>query len=83
VFMRVNVADLVNRVSEADDDSDGATLFIKCRCLASNPYRQKVRQWEAEAQAVLGDPQVLRRLFEASGLLSWCSEEERVAVCRS
>jgi ribosomal protein S18 acetylase RimI-like enzyme len=83
VFMRVNVADLVNRVSEADDDSDGATLFIKCRCLASNPYRGKVRQWEAAAQALFADPQVLRRLFEASGLLSRCSQEEREAVCQS
>ncbi len=84
VAMRVNIADLVNRAAEADDDSDGATLFIKCRCLASNPYREKVRQWEAAAQAVFADPQGLRRLFvEASGLLRRCSEEEREAVCRS
>jgi ribosomal protein S18 acetylase RimI-like enzyme len=84
VLMRVNVADLVNRASEADDDSDGATLFIKCRCLASNPYREKVRQWEAEAQDVFADPEGLRRLFvEAGGLLSRCSEEDREAVCQS
>jgi ribosomal protein S18 acetylase RimI-like enzyme len=84
VLMRANVTDMVDRASEADDDSDGATLFIKCRCLASNPYRDKVRQWEAEAQAVFADPEGLCRLFvEASGLLSRCSEEEREAVCQS
>ena len=84
VLMRANVTDLVGRAFEADDDSDGATLFIKCRCLASNPYREKVRQWDDEAQAVFGDPEGLRRLFvEASGLLGRCSEEEREAVCQS
>jgi ribosomal protein S18 acetylase RimI-like enzyme len=84
VLMRANVIDLVDRASAADDDSDGATLFIKCRCLASNPYREKIRQWDAEAQAVFADPEGLRRLFvEASGLLSRCSEEEREAVCQS
>ena len=84
VLMRANVADLVDRASEADDDSDGATLFIKCRCLACNPYREKVRQWDAEAQGVFADPKGLRRLFvEASGLLSQCSAEEREAVCES
>jgi ribosomal protein S18 acetylase RimI-like enzyme len=84
VLMRVNVTDLVDRACEADDDSDGATLFIKCRCLASNPYREKVRQWDAEAQGVFADPEGLRRLFvEASGLLGRCSVEEREAVCES
>jgi len=84
VVMRVNVAGLIARAVDANDDSDEATIFVKCRCVASNPYREKVRQWEAEAQAVFADPQGLRRLFvEASGLLSQCSEEEREAICRS
>jgi ribosomal protein S18 acetylase RimI-like enzyme len=84
VLMRASVADLLDRAAEADDDSDGATLFIKCRCLASNPYREKVRQWDGEAQDIFADPAGLHRLFvEASGLLGRCSEAERDAVCQS
>ena len=52
VVMRVNVAGLLARAVDANDDSDEATIFIKCRCLASNPYREKVPQWESEAAQV-------------------------------
>lgn len=83
VVMRVNVAGLLARAVDANDDSEEATIFIKCRCLASNPYREKVRQWEAEAAQVFEDAEALRTLFvEKSGLLVECSDEEREAIRR-
>ena len=83
VVMRVNVAELIGRAAAANDDSEEATIFIKCRCLASNPYREKVRQWEAEAAEVFEDAEALRTLFvEKSGLLLECSDEEREAIRR-
>jgi len=83
VVMRVNVAGLIARAVDANDDSDEATIFIKCRCLVGNPYREKVRQWQAEAAEVFEDAEALRRLFvEESGLLTQCSDEEREAIRR-
>ena len=83
VVMRVSVAGLLARAVDANDDSDEATIFIKCRCLAGNPYREKVQQWQAEAAEVFEDAEALRRLFvEESGLLTQCSHEEREAIRR-
>lgn len=83
VVMRVNIAALIGRAAGANDDSDAATIFIKSRCLSGNPYREKVRQWQAEAAEVFEDAEALRRLFvEKSGLLVECSDQEREVIRR-
>ncbi len=81
VVMRVNVAELIARAEQANDDSDSATLFIKIRCLVSNPYRKQVKAWDAEARTLFDDQSALRRLFvEDSGLIPGCTRPEREAI---
>jgi len=77
VVMRVNVSDLLERTAQAGEDSDDALLFIKCRCVAGNPYREQVANWAGEAAKTFEDPAALRRLLvDESHFLDQCSSGE-------
>jgi hypothetical protein len=83
VVMRVNVGDLIERATQAQEGQDEATLYIRSRCLEDNPYRWKVNDWETEAAKTFADPETLRRLFVAQGnFLGNCSAEEMAAIRR-
>lgn len=81
VLMRVNVSDLVRWAKQAHDDGDPAALFIKIRCLISNPYRGLVEDWDGQAGRIFDDVDALRRIFvEESGLVRRCTAQEREAI---
>lgn len=83
VVMSVNVYELAERAARAQEEQDDAAVFVRCRCLEDNPYRQQVNDWAAEAAKTFTDPAVLRRLFVDQGnLLGNCSAEELAAICR-
>jgi hypothetical protein len=82
VLLRLNIPSLIRRAEGVREDRDSHGLFLKVRCLCSNPYRERVGPWEDESRQFFADPQGLRQLFvEESGLLDRCTEEERFVVC--
>ncbi len=81
VVMSVNVGDLIERATKADESQDDGTLFIRTRCLEDNPYRRQVKSWAEEAASLFADPAALERFFVTHGNLAEnCSAEELAAI---
>ena len=83
VVMSVNIYELVERASRAQEDEDDGAMFVRSRCLEDNPYWRRVGDWAAEAARTFADPVALHQLFVAqSDLLKNCSADEFAAIRR-